>query len=150
MTDVILSGLQVSGESRVADLQKPSFQSHQCGPGTPAVCTHALHRILVSAGLPTRGLRLAGMHSLRHAFATHLSEQGLPVPALSRLLGHANVKTTLAYLHGLGTGGEIAVHVARVFGGGADGAPDPAVGTPTGTPAEKPAKPAARRLNLVR
>jgi len=38
-------------------------------------------------------------HQLRHTFARHLVEAGVPVTSLQRLLGHARVRTTEAYLH---------------------------------------------------
>lgn len=39
------------------------------------------------------------MHSLRHTFATHQLEAGLNIMVLKELLGHANIQTTLIYLH---------------------------------------------------
>lgn len=45
--------------------------------------------------------RVGGIHSLRHAYATHLLEQGLPVHQLQRLLGHRHLQSTLRYLHWL-------------------------------------------------
>jgi len=39
------------------------------------------------------------LHSLRHSYATHLLEQGLNIVTLKELLGHADVTTTMLYLH---------------------------------------------------
>jgi len=41
-------------------------------------------------------------HTLRHSYATHLQNQGLPLNAIQQILGHENIETTTIYLH-LGT-----------------------------------------------
>lgn len=43
--------------------------------------------------------KIGGIHSLRHAYATHLLEGGLPVQQLQHLLGHQNLQSTLRYVH---------------------------------------------------
>jgi integrase/recombinase XerD len=39
------------------------------------------------------------LHSLRHSYATHLLEQGLNIVTLKELMGHADITTTMIYLH---------------------------------------------------
>lgn len=43
--------------------------------------------------------KVGGIHSLRHAYATHQLEAGMPVHQLQRLLGHQNIHSTLRYVH---------------------------------------------------
>lgn len=43
--------------------------------------------------------KIGGIHSLRHAYATHQLEEGMPIHQLQRLLGHQNIQSTLRYTH---------------------------------------------------
>lgn len=66
--------------------------------GTP-VGRKALHCWMRSA---TRCAGLgadAGLHSLRHTFCSHLAMQGASAKAIQELAGHADLSTTLRYMH---------------------------------------------------
>ena len=45
------------------------------------------------------GIEDVRLHDLRHTHASHAVMNGVPVPVVSRLLGHSNVNMTLRYAH---------------------------------------------------
>lgn len=47
------------------------------------------------AGITKQG----GIHSLRHAFATHLLEAGVDIHTIGQLMGHGHITTTARYFH---------------------------------------------------
>jgi len=59
--------------------------------------TRQLQRAYTLAKRAAGIARISGMHSLRHAHATHQLERGLPVHELKRLLGHGHLETTMRY-----------------------------------------------------
>jgi site-specific recombinase XerD len=71
-------------------------------PGGNAGCPLSTKTVFLTC---RRAARLAGIakpvhpHSLRHAFATHLLEDGVNLLVIQRLLGHNHLKTTARYLH---------------------------------------------------
>ena len=45
------------------------------------------------------GIEDCRLHDLRHTMASHAVMNGVPVPVVSRMLGHTNVQMTLRYAH---------------------------------------------------
>ena len=45
------------------------------------------------------GIEDVRIHDLRHTFASQAAMQGIPLPVVARLLGHAQVQMTLRYAH---------------------------------------------------
>ena len=87
---------QRPGYSQPATARQESF--HVPSPLNPARprCPDSRfwHRIRREAGI--EDVRL---HDLRHTMASHAVMNGVPVPVVSRLLGHSNVRMTLRYAH---------------------------------------------------
>ena len=64
-------------------------------PVTPKVVWDACRAAAARAGLTKR----VSAHTLRHSYATHLLEAGADIRTIQLLLGHAQVRHTVIYLH---------------------------------------------------
>lgn len=56
-------------------------------------------RLVLARCAKRAGLRVTRVHDGRHAFSSRLSDLGLPVFTLQKLLGHADIRTTQDYVH---------------------------------------------------
>jgi site-specific recombinase XerD len=65
----------------------------------------ALRRAKHQAGITKRGVSI---HTLRHAYATHLLEAGVNLRVIQSHMGHSSLETTMVYLHLTRTGHEQA------------------------------------------
>ncbi len=55
----------------------------------------ALGRVVKKTGITKK----LSVHTLRHAYATHLLEQGVNIRVIQRYMGHKSLETTMRYLH---------------------------------------------------
>ena len=87
---------------RAAQAQRRMLKGGWLFPGQNPVnplSTRQLRRGM-EASVKLAGLdKHVSLHSLRHAFATHLLESGYDIRTVQELLGHADVSTTMIYTH---------------------------------------------------
>jgi site-specific recombinase XerD len=67
-------------------------------PSQPYSAT-SLHKIVKRAAAKAGIKKSIHIHSLRHAFATHMLEQGSHLKLIQKLLGHSSLRSTMVYLH---------------------------------------------------
>lgn len=61
----------------------------------------SIQRVFTRCKLLAQIDKIGGIHSLRHAYATHQLNAGMPIHCLQKALGHKQVRTTMRYIHWL-------------------------------------------------
>ena len=89
----------LSEEARAILARQPRIREHVFpSRDDPSKCRSAelslWRKVRRSAGLVD-----VRLHDLRHTFASHAVLAGVPLPVVSRLLGHAQLRMTLRYAH---------------------------------------------------
>jgi len=64
-----------------------------------AIENNRLRKRLISLAKQCGFPDVTKLHSLRHTFASHLVMNGVDLPTVMKLMGHANVQTTMIYSH---------------------------------------------------
>jgi len=82
----------------------------------------AFRRAKFTAGIKKRRVSI---HTLRHSYATHFLESGVNIRVIQRYLGHAQLETTMIYLHLTQKGQEDAFSVINDLIKGFDDGRDP-------------------------
>lgn len=75
---------------------------HWLFPGRPPstrLCPTSAQKTYTKAKARAGITKIGGIHALRHAYATHQLEAGMPVHRLQQLLGHKDIHSTLHYVH---------------------------------------------------
>jgi site-specific recombinase XerD len=68
-------------------------------PNTVALSISSAQRVFTKAKRRAEIQKIGGIHSLRHAYATHQLQAGMRIDQLQNQLGHSDISTTMRYIH---------------------------------------------------
>ncbi len=89
----ILEGLRREQGRLAEDKAQPVFRSPKGFRWAPMNLSHRATPIFRKAGIE------GALHTLRHAYASHLVMAGVDLASVQKLLGHSSITTTMIYAH---------------------------------------------------
>ena len=92
VADIDLAVAAEFAKYREVDLKGKSVA---LGVGSRGIKEHIYEKARKKAGVKDG----AGIHTMRHSFATHLLEAGYDIRKIQVLMGHRRLSTTMIYLH---------------------------------------------------
>lgn len=96
---VVLSNyIAQSFEKYLTEVKPQVYLFEGLTPGEP-MGERSVQYVINEALQKTTIKKSVSMHTLRHSYATHLLEDGVNIQTIQKLLGHADMRTTLVYLH---------------------------------------------------
>ncbi len=96
---VPLSDVMAIGLRKYIDVEKPYIWLFNGKEPDGRFSVSGLNWVMRESLKKTDITKSASLHTLRHSYATHLLEQGVNIVTLKELLGHADITTTMIYLH---------------------------------------------------
>ena len=96
---VPLSEVMAIGLKKYLEVEKPYIWLFNGKEPDGRYSVRGLSWVMRETLKKTKTTKKVNLHSLRHSYATHLLEQGVNIVTLKELLGHANITTTMIYLH---------------------------------------------------
>lgn len=99
---VPLSEMQIRGLKKYFLAENPvtwCFNGYDSEGGPVPLSSRGIQWIVREARKRSGIQKEITAHILRHSYATHLLEMGLDIMSVRDLLGHADIQTTLIYLH---------------------------------------------------